>query len=241
MFFYWIPVLFFQAVSTNVFLATGKHCYLGSCWFFQIFGHAAVASFSIETVHAFGLTNAYHGNWYIFFFNFQCADVVIFVPTRIYSTQLFAPCDSHSFVFHRLLCSVCEALCVHCSTSALVVFVHRCRPYVWHCLMLLVCHLVTSCVVMPPAISCILLAIMFGAMPLFSVFVVVLFATTCVALPFAIPRSTLSDIVCFNASCPWYSLVLLLATTCVALSPAMFCSFLATTCVAIPSAIFQYS
>ena len=90
--------------------------------------------------------------------------------------------------------------------------------------MLLVCHLATSCVVMPPAISCILLAIMFVAMPLFSVFVVVLFATTCVALPSAIPRSTLSDIVCFNASCPWYSLVLLLATTCVAMSPAMFCS-----------------
>ena len=114
--------------------------------------------------------------------------------------------------------------------------------------MLLVCHVATSCVVMPPAISCILLAIMFGAMPLFSVFVVVLFATTCVALPSAIPRSTLSDIVCFNASCPWYSLVLPFATTCVAMSPAMFSStssyhlccdalcyisvFLAITCVA---------
>ena len=113
--------------------------------------------------------------------------------------------------------------------------------------MLLVCHVATSCVVMPPAIFCILLAIMFVAMPLFSVFVVVLFATTCVAMPPAIPRSTLSDIVCFNASCPWYSLVVLLATTCVAMSPAMFCStsshhlccdslcyisvFLATTCV----------
>ena len=99
--------------------------------------------------------------------------------------------------------------------------VHRYRPYVSHCLMLLVCLLATSCVVMPPAIPCILLAIMFVAMPLFSVFVVVLFATTCVAMPPAIPRSTLSDLVCCNASCSWYSLVVLLATTCVAMSPAI--------------------
>ena len=43
----------------------------------------------------------------------------VFSQTNVGYTSITTPCDFHSIVFHRLLCSVCEASCVHRSTPAL--------------------------------------------------------------------------------------------------------------------------
>ena len=86
--------------------------------------------------------------WYYLY----CADVLIFVLTRPSSAWPLAPCGSHNIVSTAYYVLFVKS---HLSIVALLLsapMVHRYRPYMSHCLMLLVFLLATTCVVKIPAL-----------------------------------------------------------------------------------------
>ena len=86
--------------------------------------------------------------WYYLY----CADVLIFVLTRPSSAWPLAPCGSHNIVSTAYYVLFVKS---HLSIVVLLLsapMMHRYRPYMSHCLMLLVFLLATTCVVKIPAL-----------------------------------------------------------------------------------------